>query len=170
MKRLWSLVVSLSVAGVSVTGCGESEVEPTSPPNSPVPQAKQSIPNNERSQAVSDLPQPNAKGDYITKSYHQQWQAIDSDPDGLNCRMGDRPVAEIWDPGTGALEIGSWSVVGTLEQNQTFTAGLTPAGFVVTFDADNQPWIYVESSEAGAPSNCFVRANSQYVQPIPTEN
>lgn len=117
------------------------------------------------------LPQPQDNGDF-TRSTHVTWEVTDPDPDGLNCRMAedlsnyDQLLAQ---QGQVVLNIKNWPVVGTLKQGQDFVINPGPAGFGVVYDSENQPWMYVErTDEEGAVTNCFVRANSSFVQPIPT--
>ncbi|MEG4344917.1 hypothetical protein QUB70_16700 [Microcoleus sp. A003_D6] len=114
-----------------------------------------------------ELPQPNERGEYQRTS-HRYWKVVDSDPNGLNCRMGPHSIQEIEDPGSKVdLNIGSWPVVGTLKQGQKFEIYLGPSGLGVLYDDRHQPWFFVEKSEAtGGPRNCFVRAHSSFVKPV----
>lgn len=114
-----------------------------------------------------ELPQPNEKGDYQRTS-HRYWEAADLDPNGLNCRMSGYSIEEIQDPGSNVdLNIGSWPIVGTLQAGQQFEIYLGPSGLGVLYDQKNQPWFFVQRSyDQGAPSGCFVRANSSFVQPV----
>ena len=114
-----------------------------------------------------ELPQPNERGEYQRTS-HRYWQVVDSDPNGLNCRMGTHSIQEIEDPGSKVdLNIGSWPVVGTLKQGEEFEIYLGPSGLGVLYDKQHQPWFFVEKSEGiGGPRNCFVRARSSFVQPV----
>ena len=115
----------------------------------------------------AELPQPNERGEYQRTS-HRYWKVVDSDPNGLNCRMGAHSIEEIENPGSKVdLNIGSWPVVGTLKQGQKFEIYLGPSGLGVLYDRQNQPWFFVENSEGiDGPGNCFVRAHSSFVQPI----
>lgn len=118
----------------------------------------------------SSLPTPNKQtGDY-SRSSHQYWQVVDSDPKGLNCRMGPYTKDEIYDPGRSfKMDIFNWRVIGTLKKGQTFENELGPAGFGIMFDTRNKPWMFVDKISAkGAPKQCFVRANSQYIKPVPS--
>ena len=114
-----------------------------------------------------ELPQPNERGEYQRTS-HRYWQVVDSDPNGLNCRMGTHSIQEIENPGSKVdLNIGSWPVVGTLKQGEEFEIYLGPSGLGVLYDKQHQPWFFVEKSEGiGGPRNCFVRARSSFVQPV----
>ena len=114
-----------------------------------------------------ELPQPNERGEYQRTS-HRYWQVVDSDPNGLNCRMGTHSIQEIEDPGSKVdLNIGSWPVVGTLKQGEEFEIYLGPSGLGVLYDKQHQPWFFVEKSQGiDGPANCFVRAHSSFVQPV----
>lgn len=172
--KLLRFIVILGVVGMSTFGC-------TNPPSgdensSPVPVQNNGTPptvpddrgtsNPNPGPSTSVLPKTNEQGDYVGKSNHLDWQVVDPDPNGLNCRMGDRAIDEVWSPAAGALDINSWPVKGTLKLNQQFQAGVSPGGFVITFDAQQNPWIYVESSEGEGTSDCFVRANEKFIQPV----
>jgi hypothetical protein len=117
--------------------------------------------------AANSLPQPNDMGDYSGNLNHLYWQVVDPDPEGLNCRMGQFSIREVWSlDNSGYPEIGSWPVVTTLEKDDIFQAQRTYAGFVVTFDQNLNPWIFIKNKSDGTPANCFVRANTAFVQPI----
>ncbi|MGL5059308.1 MAG: hypothetical protein ACRC62_04935 [Microcoleus sp.] len=117
-----------------------------------------------------ELPQPNAQGDY-QKTRHRYWQVVDPDPSGLNCRMGNYSIQEIQNPGSDVvLDIDNWPVVGVLKQGQKFEISLGPSGSGVLYDEQNQAWFFIEAtSDPDAPSNCFVRANSKFIQPVQPE-
>jgi hypothetical protein len=123
--------------------------------------------SNPQTTSQVELPEPNAQGDYQRTS-HRYWQVVDADPKGLNCRMGKYSIQEIQNPGNDIdLNIGSWPVVGILKQGQKFEIYLGPSGSGVLYDAQNQPWFFVEKTfDRGAPSSCFVRANSKFIQPV----
>ncbi|MEG4285264.1 hypothetical protein QUB68_19225 [Microcoleus sp. A006_D1] len=125
---------------------------------------QQSIPQTDEQ---ADLPQPNQRGEY-SRTSHRYWEVVDSDPNGLNCRMGPHSIEEIEDPGSKVhLNIGSWPVVGTLKGGQNFEIYLGPSGLGVLYDVQHKPWFFVEKSQGtGGPSNCFVRARSSLVKPI----
>ncbi|MDY7024518.1 MAG: hypothetical protein SWJ54_24740 [Cyanobacteriota bacterium] len=117
--------------------------------------------------AENSLPQPDEMGDYRSQINHLYWQVVDPDPNGLNCRMGESSIQEVWNIDSPRYpEIGTWSVVTTLQTNEVFKAELTYGGFLATFDQNFNPWIFVEEKSDGTPANCFVRANNNFVQPI----
>jgi hypothetical protein len=128
-------------------------------PTTAIPQANQSPANN--------LPKPNAKGDY-SRTYHKFWQIVDTGGKGVSCRMGKATIEQIQTPEfSGVLDISSWPVIGNFKQGQSFEINLGPAGFGILPDTKKEPWIFVEkTSEQGAPTKCFVRANSSFVKPI----
>ena len=115
----------------------------------------------------AELPKPNAQGDYQRTS-HKYWQIVDTSGKGVTCRMGKSSIEQIQTPGNSVtLDIPKWPVIGTFKQGQNFEINSGPAGFGVLLDNNKQPWIYVEkSSVQGAPSKCFVRANSSSVKPV----
>ncbi len=123
--------------------------------------------DQEQSNLQAELPQPNERGEYQRTS-HRYWQVVDSDPNGLNCRMGAHSIEEIENPGSKVdLNIGSWPIVGTLKQGEKFEIYLGPSGLGVLYDDRHQPWFFVEKSEGIAGvRNCFVRARDSFVQPV----
>lgn len=122
--------------------------------------------------AASDLPlpTPNQQGDYM-RAHHPYWMVVDPDPNGLNCRMGEYSYDEIirssYDGNSDVFEFFNWPVVGTFSQGDRFQIHLGPAGFGRITDTRGKPWLYVTRTDAnGAPSNCFVRGNTQFVIPV----
>ncbi|HLO49685.1 MAG TPA: hypothetical protein VK211_14820 [Kamptonema sp.] len=115
----------------------------------------------------TELPKPNAQGFYQRTS-HKNWQIVDTSGKGIPCRMGKATIEQIQTPGNSVvLDIANWPVIGTFKQGQTFEIDLGPAGFGILADNKKQPWIYVEKSvDKGAPSKCFVRADSSSVKPV----
>jgi hypothetical protein len=116
---------------------------------------------------AASLPQPDEVGDYIGNSNHVYWQVVDPDPQGLNCRMGEQSIEEIWNPDNpGFPPIGSWPAVTTLQENEVFEGKLSYGGFIFTFADNRDPWIFIKNKSDGTPANCFVRANHLFVQPV----
>ena len=109
---------------------------------------------------AAELPKTNSEGDYIGKTGHPFWQVITSDPNGLSCRMGDMSIDDIVSPSSPPLNINNLPVVTNLEKNQIIEASPIPAGFVLKYDVNKKPWLFITES------NCFVPANSQYVKPV----
>lgn len=123
--------------------------------------------------AAKSLPEPNDRGNYMTKSDHLYWQVVDPDPNGLNCRMGNARIEEIWNPDhLGFPAISSWPAVTALKPDEVFRAQPSYGGFVITFDDQFLPWIFIKKKPDGTPANCFVRANSALIKPVekPTDN
>lgn len=121
-------------------------------------------------QAQPSLPTPNKQtGDY-SRSSHRYWQVVDSDAKGLNCRMGPYTKNQIYDASsTIKMDIFNWRVIGKLKRGLTFENELGPAGFGIVYDTQRKPWMFVDKVSAkGAPNQCFVRANSQYIKPVPS--
>ncbi|VXD23297.1 conserved exported hypothetical protein [Planktothrix serta PCC 8927] len=117
--------------------------------------------------AAKSLPEPDTQGNYISKSDHLYWQVVDSDPNGLNCRMGNASIEEIWNPDNpGFPAISSWPAVTTLKPDEVFRAQASYGGFVITFDDQFLPWIFVKKKPDGTPANCFVRANIALIKPV----
>lgn len=113
------------------------------------------------------LPKPRSNGDY-PRSPHQSWQTTPNSQ-GVACRMlGNFTYEQLADPrNQRALNIEAWPIVGRFQAGQSFNIELGPAGFGVVYDTKRQPWIYVEkTNQAGAPSQCFIRANQRFVEPI----
>ncbi|AFY31171.1 hypothetical protein [Calothrix sp. PCC 7507] len=102
-------------------------------------------------------PQPNQKGDYISilstfenghKSPHLVWKVVSSE---LNCRS----------------QAGSNSrVIKLLLQNDNVSIVGNPK---IYRDRQAKPWFYVAGSGSAedVKIRCFVRANSQFIEPIP---
>ncbi|WP_254032359.1 hypothetical protein [Planktothrix agardhii] len=117
--------------------------------------------------AAQPLPEPNAQGNYVSLSSHLYWQVVDSDPNGLNCRMGNSSIEEIWNPDNpGFPSISNWPVVATFKPDEIFRAQVSYSGFVFTRDDQFLPWIFVKKKLDGTPANCFIRANSALIKPV----
>jgi hypothetical protein len=101
-------------------------------------------------------PQPNQKGDYTSilsnqdrqKSPHLVWKVVSSE---LNCRA---------QPGR------NYRVVRSLSQGDNIDIVGKPQIYP---DKQGKPWLYVakEGSAEDVKIRCFVRANSQFIKPIP---
>jgi hypothetical protein len=117
--------------------------------------------------AAQSLPEANAQGNYVSLSSHLYWQVVDPDPKGLNCRMGNASIEEIWNPDNpGFPTISSWPVAATFKPEEIFRAQVSYSGFVFTRDEQFLPWIFVKKKLDGTPANCFVRANSSLIKPV----
>ncbi len=164
------LPILLAIAALSIGGCTTTAPStPINPASPPIQDDRGSGTPDQVPISSSVLPQTSAEGDYTGKSNHINWRVVDPDPKGLNCRMGDQTIDQVWNPSAGALNIASWPVTGTLPPDSTFQAALSPGGFILTFDSNNQTWIFVESSNGPEQTNnCFIRANKNYVEPVTT--
>lgn len=164
-KILGPRIVDLSF-GLFLTGMAMSGASVSLFPTSPV-SAEPVNPLNSISEQLP-LPTPRSNGDY-PRSLHQNWQVTPPNTQGVECRMlGNTTYEQLADPGNKQrLNIGNWPIVGRFQPGQTFDSELGPAGFGVVYDTKRQPWIYVEKTDdQGAPSQCFIRANQRFVQPI----
>ncbi|MEH1940979.1 MAG: hypothetical protein V7L01_12285 [Nostoc sp.] len=102
-------------------------------------------------------PQPNRQGDYTsifsklqdgTKSLHYVWKVVSSE---LNCR---------------AQAGGNYPVVRTLSKGDNIDIVGKPK---IYRDKQGKTWLYVakEGSAEDVKIRCFVRANTQFIKPIP---
>lgn len=116
--------------------------------------------------AASNLPKPNAMGDYATRTSHRFWVVVDPDPQGVNCRWSANMPANWYDPGANlpSLTFDQWDVVRRFKRNSVLISNTTPAGFALMFDESNKPWLKVRTGTK--EQICLVRANSKYIQPI----
>ena len=115
---------------------------------------------------LSRLPQANNNGDYA-RFQHRTWTVVDTDPNGLNCRMNNRSYQELIDPRNSiSLDIRNWSVVGTLKQGEQFQIKLGPAGMGAVYDTQQKPWVFVETTNKNTVKQCFVRANEIFIEPV----
>lgn len=116
----------------------------------------------------AEFPQPDANGDYPRNSEHHIWEIVDSDPNGLNCRvprgcsfndiMGINQC-----PGFDGDFLG-YPARGSLQAGERFHSFSSNAGAVFR-DNRRLPWLFVGRNYSGGVSGCFVRANSSFVQP-----
>jgi hypothetical protein len=104
-----------------------------------------------------EYPQPNRQGDYTSilskfqdgqKSPHLVWQVVSSE---LNCR---------------AQAGGNYRIVRSLSQGDNVDI----VGKAKIYrDRQGKPWLYVakEGSAEDVKIRCFVRANNQFIKPVP---
>ncbi|MBW4486509.1 MAG: hypothetical protein KME12_01835 [Trichocoleus desertorum ATA4-8-CV12] len=123
------------------------------------------------------IPAPNQQGDYPAPvqrqrgARHVNWQVVDSDPRGLNCRMA-RQFQGISVDGSDAppelytrnkYNISQWSVVFAFKRGQRLQAVTGNMDNHITLtDQQGKPWMAVYTSKG----HCFVRANSNFVKPL----
>jgi hypothetical protein len=102
-------------------------------------------------------PQPNRQGDYTSilskfpngqKSPHLVWKVVNRQ---LNCR---------------AQAGGNYRVVRLLSKGDNIDIVVKPK---IYLDKQGKPWLYVakEGSAEDLKIRCFVRANTQFIKPIP---
>lgn len=124
------------------------------------------------------LPTANSQGDYPIPAQrqrgdrHQNWRVVDRDPKGLNCRMAQRFQGVSVDGIDAPPElskrnlhnVSQWPVVFSFRQGQRLVAVTgNMDNQIVLVDSQGKPWLPVYTSKG----NCFVRANSRFIQPIP---
>ncbi|WP_448534376.1 hypothetical protein [Parathermosynechococcus lividus] len=58
------------------------------------------------------LPQPNTNGDYL-RTGHREWQVVDPDPQGLNCRWSNQMPQQWYAPNAQFpdMDVITWPVV-----------------------------------------------------------
>ncbi len=116
--------------------------------------------------AASNLPKPNASGDYVVRTGHRFWVVVDPDPRGVNCRWSPAMPANWYDPVAKLppATIDQWPVVRRFKKATVLTSNTFPAGFALMFDTRNKPWLKVN---VGTNEQiCLVRANTKFIQPI----
>lgn len=83
-----------------------------------------------------------------------EWEVVDPDPNGLNCRYYNRREGSP----TGGKDIYNYPVSYTMNQGQTFYSP------TITYDDRGLPWLWVGTSNT--TQICYVRANSRFVRPV----
>jgi hypothetical protein len=129
------------------------------------------------------LPTPNQQGDYTdTRRGNRQinWQVVDSDPKGLNCRLSskylpqnksDNVIDRLLEVNY-RVDIPKWQVVASYRQGQRLKAETgNMAQQIIIFDSRNKPWLPImmnqpEVNQGAAPKYCLIRANRQFIRPI----
>lgn len=164
VKRIFQPRILYLSLGLLLTGMAMSVADFPLLPTSPAAANSLNLPS-----VISQLPlpKPRSNGDY-PRSPHQNWQTTPNSQ-GVECRMlGNITYEQLGDPrNQRALNIEAWPIVGRFKPGQAFDIELGAAGFGVVYDTKRQPWIYVEKTDqAGAPSQCFIRANQRFIQPI----
>ena len=123
------------------------------------------------------IPTPNRQGDYPApppkqaQGLHVNWQVVDSDPKGLNCRMARQFQGFAVDGSDAPRDlsarnkhnISQWPVVFAFKQGQRLQAVTGNWGnHIMLTDQQGKPWLAVNTSKG----HCFVRANSNFVKPL----
>lgn len=95
---------------------------------------------------------PDGQGNYpIREEYVGQWEVVDPDPNGLNCRGNILPYE------------GSEEVVRKLYQGDRIQAVQRGRGIYELVEQDGKTWLRVQVSGGG---ECWVRANEIFVKPV----
>ncbi len=123
------------------------------------------------------IPVANPQGDYPVPPARARgnrqvnWLVVDSDSQGLNCRMAQR-FRSISVDGLNAPDelfqrnkhnVSQWPVVTTFlrgERLQAVTGNF--ANQIMISDSQGKPWLPISTDKG----NCFVRANSRFIKPI----
>jgi hypothetical protein len=123
------------------------------------------------------LPVANQQGDYPiatvrTRGNRQvNWVVVDSDAQGLNCRMAQRFRSISVDSLNAPDElfvrnkhnVSQWAVVKTFRRGQRLEAVTgNNADQIMISDTQGKPWLPIDTGNG----NCFVRANSRFIKPI----
>ncbi|MEG4209921.1 hypothetical protein [Microcoleus sp. S13_B4] len=126
---------------------------------------------------ASAIPVANQQGDYPVPPARQRgnrqvnWVVVDSDSQGLNCRMAQRfrsisvdaldAPAELFE--RNKHNVSQWPVVTTFRRGKRLQAVTgNNANQIMIADSQGKPWLPI----ATANGNCFVRANSRFIKPI----
>ena len=80
-----------------------------------------------------------------------EWEVVDPDPNGLNCRLADRHSAQGQD-------------YYNFPVGDTFKQGELIRGPLIALDDRGRPWVWIGTSMSRY--HCWVRANSQFVRPV----
>lgn len=123
------------------------------------------------------LPIANQQGDYtgllarVRGNRQVNWVVVDSDAQGLNCRMAQR-FQSISVDGIDAPDelfarnkhnVSQWAVVTTFRRGKRLQAVTgNNANQIMISDTQGKPWLPISTDNG----NCFVRANSRFIKPI----
>ncbi|MEG4107549.1 hypothetical protein [Microcoleus sp. S13_C5] len=126
---------------------------------------------------ASAIPVANQQGDYPVPPARQRgnrqvnWLVVDSDSQGLNCRMAQRfrsiSVDALDAPGElferNKHNVSQWPVVAAFRRGQRLQAVTgNNANQIMIADSQGKPWLPISTDKG----NCFVRANSRFIKPI----
>lgn len=107
----------------------------------------------------------------LTAGKQLNWLVVDSDSEGLNCRMAERfrsisadgvdAPAELFE--RNKHNVSQWPVVTAFRRGQRLLAVTgNNANQIMIADSQGKPWLPVSTDKG----NCFVRANSRFIKPI----
>lgn len=99
------------------------------------------------------------------------WVVVDSDSQGLNCRMAQRfrsisvdsldAPAELFE--RNKHNVSQWPVVTAFRRGKRLQAVTgNNANQIMIADSQGKPWMPISTDKG----NCFVRANSRFIKPI----
>ncbi|PZV10585.1 MAG: hypothetical protein DCF20_21115 [Pseudanabaena sp.] len=131
----------------------------------------QSSPSGLSSSPSKSVLAPNDAGEYVVPKrtpVHRIWKVVDSDPNGLNCRMPKQYQGRYFDEllQNGKYDIGSWDVLTTIKTGELINAyGGNLGAQIIIKDREDKSWLPVAVSFNNGTVNCFVRANKQFVEP-----
>lgn len=123
------------------------------------------------------LPVANGQGDYTGLLARQRgnrqvnWVVVDSDSQGLNCRMAQKfrsiSVDALDAPdelfAKNKHNVSQWPVVTTFRRGEGLQAVTgNNANQIMIADSQGKPWLPISTDKG----NCFVRANSRFVKPV----
>ncbi|MEG4485842.1 hypothetical protein [Microcoleus sp. D2_18a_B4] len=123
------------------------------------------------------VPVANKQGDYPVPPARQRgnrqvnWVVVDSDSQGLNCRMAQRfrsisvdgldAPAELFE--RNKHNVSQWAVVTAFRRGKRLQAVTgNNANQIMISDSQGKPWLPISTQKG----NCFVRANSRFIKPI----
>jgi hypothetical protein len=111
----------------------------------------------------------NPAGDYVQErgsrgASYPQWQVVDADPKGLNCRANAAFSANM---DVSHPDVSQWPVLKTFKPGAKLPGVGGNNGNVPISVEDNRgkPWIVISTTN-NEKGNCLVRANSQFVRPL----
>lgn len=130
------------------------------------------------------LPSSNRLGDYTNNSRgnrHIDWMVVDSDQQGLNCRLAStfQPRDRRDDVINRLLNVSykanvpAWQSVARFRRGERLKVETgNMAQQIIVFDNRNKPWFPVmlnesEVRQGATPRYCLIRANRQFIQPVP---
>ena len=126
---------------------------------------------------ASAIPAANQQGDYPVPAARQRgnrqvnWVVVDSDSQGLNCRMAQRfrsvsvdgidASAELFE--RNKHNVSQWPLLTVFRREERLQAVTgNNANQITIADPGGKPWLPISTGKG----NCFVRANSRFIKPI----
>ncbi|MEG4289277.1 hypothetical protein Q5692_33900 [Microcoleus sp. C2C3] len=125
---------------------------------------------------ASAIPAANQQGDYPVPAARQRgnrqvnWVVVDSDSQGLNCRMAQRfrsvsvdgidASAELFE--RNKHNVSQWLLLTVFRGERLQAVTGNNANKITIADPGGKPWLPIFTGKG----NCFVRANSRFIKPI----